>query len=273
MAAWRPQDVNDLAVARSCGKGLWSISGTLIALGNGRQLARISGIEEVILERPLYKEPPSQNAVTRLTSSTSEQSQALRTITHSVSLIVRSSLFYTKLCAPHERMREFRYRPTTPVRRVDPVLVPASRVLISRDDVGRMVLSRHRNGSEATITIEDAPERRDGKLITGWTFVGKRLTKQGSVAGVAVVERYDYQVGKRGGNWRWTRVGKCPAWYGQGQCAMFLNGRKLREWEPMDKNVKKWMTDEGRRKGLHVREVEKPTEAQEAPRRRFLGIF
>lgn len=273
MPEWRPQDVSDLAVARSSGSGLWFVSGTLVALGNGRQLARISGVEEVILERHLSKTPPSQTSITRLTSSTPELRRALGAVTHSASLIVRSSLFYTKFAAPSERLREFRYRPTTPVRKVDAILVPAARVVMSRDDMGRLVLSRKRGGREVTTMVQDAPERKDGKLETGWTFVGKRMTKQGAVAGVAVVERYDYQVGRKGGNWRWIRVGKCPAWYGQGQCAMFLNGRKLRRWEPLDKNVKKWMEEEGRRTGLGVDDVEEGNDAQEKPRRKFLGIF
>lgn len=274
MPEWRPQDVGDLAVARSSGNGLWFVSGTLVALGNGRQLARISGVEEVILERQLSETPASQTAVTRLTSSTSELRQALGTITHSASLIVRSSLFFTKFAAPSERLREFRYRPTTPVRKVDAILVPAARVVMSRDDMGRLVLSRKRGGREVTTMVEDAPQRKGGRLDTGWTFVGKRMTKQGTVAGVAVVERYDYQVGRKGGNWRWTRVGKCPAWYGQGQCAMFLNGRKLQRWETLNKNVSKWMKEEGKRTGLGVNDVEEGgDEEQEKPRRKFLGIF
>lgn len=286
MPGWRPEDVRDLVSARSGGGGVWACSGTLIALGNGRVLAHVDGIEEVILEKRFRQtsDAESTQSVMHLTSSTGGPRRAPNALTHAATLLVRSSLFYTGLSSPHKRMTEFRYRPTTPARRVDPVLSPASKVVVARDDSGGLVLTRKRAGQPDVATVVDAaPRRVRGRLAAAWTFVGRRAAqKKSGMTTPAVVERCDYTVDRGGGTWAWARVGRCPAWYGRGQCVTYLSARRLDGgWREVDERVKEWMRVEGREalnkgdleEGAGSESVAEVGKEERKPRRKFLGIF
>lgn len=287
MPGWRPDDVRDLVSARSGGGGVWECNGTLIALGNGRVLAQVEGIEEVLLEKRFQNtsEAESKQSVMHLTSSTGGPRRTPNALTHAATLLVRSSLFYTGLSPPHKRMTEFRYRPTTPARRVDPVLSPAARVVVARDDAEGLVLTRKRAGHPDVATVVDtAPRRVRGQLAAAWTYVGRRAAqKKGGLTTPAVVERCDYTVTKGGGTWAWTRVGRCPAWYGRGQCVTYLSARRLDGgWRDVDDRVKEWMRVEGRDSALSRDDIEEAVAAEvvaeagkeeQKPRRKILGLF
>ncbi|CDF37517.1 unnamed protein product [Chondrus crispus] len=284
MPGWRPEDVRDLVSARSGGGGVWECSGTLIALGNGRELAHVEGIEEVLLEKRFQNttDAESKQSVIHLTSSTGGRLRAPNALTHAATLLVRSSLFYTGLVAPHKKMNEFRYRPTTPARRVDAILSPPARVVVARDDAGGLVLTRKRAGHPDVATVIDtAPRRVRRQLAAAWTYVGRRAAQKNTgLTTPAVVERCDYTVTKEGGTWAWTRVGRCPAWYGRGQCVTYLSARRLDGgWRDVDDRVKEWMRVEGRTGPFCQDDVEAAAvtnlveSAEKKTRRKFLGLF
>lgn len=281
MPGWRPHDVRDLVDARSGGGGVWECSGTLIALGNGRVLAHVEGVEEVLLEKRFQNttDAESQQSVMHLTASTGGPRRSPNPLTHAATLLVRSSLFYTSLSHPLKRMTEFRYRPTTPARRVDPVLSPAARVVVARDDAGGLVLTRKRHGHPDVATVVDtAPRRVRGQLAAGWTYVGRRAAQKNTgLTTPAVVERCDYTVAKDGGTWAWARVGRCPAWYGRGQCVTYLSARRLDGgWKDVEDRVKQWMKLEGRERPLNLEDIEEDVGSDKAegkPRRKLFGLF
>lgn len=280
MEAWTPRDINDLLDARSAQGGTWALSGTLVALGTGRILANLRGLEEVVLETPLRPVKSPQNAPVPLTGAR-EQKQ----LTHSARIIVRKTLFYTQPTRPNQKMDVYRYRPTTVPHAVHPILSPATRVLVSRDEEGKMILTREGLSTVST-AVRTAPSRLRGVLSASWLYVGRgNAASPGTPKRPGVVEHYDYVSGSFGGVLHWVRVGRCPAWYGGGQCATYLTGRRLEKgWRGIDTALKSWMKSVGRQEQVSVKEVneaeerEKKAHEEEQQRiarrkRRFLGLF
>lgn len=217
-------------------------------------------------------------------------------VTHTARMLVRDSLFFTT-----ERgglMREFRLRPTIAPRRVSHVLPGPSGVRVERRADGSVRLSRRdgrwpsgagatdaagvaaddeaaadgENGSAGAqggrpvvhTLLQEAPRRVDvgmrSMLSGAWGFVGRRV-KSGAVSLPGVVEHCDFVLGRHHGVWNWSRVGRCPSWYGRGQCVMYLSARKVSGWSGLDEGVRAFMGETGRAR-LRASDMEGEGEAE-----------
>lgn len=277
--SWSVGDVRQLVEGRGGGSGLWQLEGRLIALGTGRQLARLVGVEEVLVSQPVRKLSQSESiqvkqlARTDLDSPNEIHSTQVTVphVTHDAVMLVRHSLFYTQNDSD-SLMQTFRFRPTSPARTVVPVLPPASRVRIARTEDGGASLTRSivvtdkgkkqntANGGEkssddeviATAELNVSRDRTIGfgfrrMLCASWGFIGRRVRiASGAPALPGVVEHCDYVLGRRDGVWHWSRVGRCPAWYGRGQCVTYLDARKVPAWHRLDENLRALLTGAGR---------------------------
>lgn len=154
-------------------------------------------------------------------------------------------------------MRSFRLRVGSPGRQVTHVLPEASGLVVGRAKTdGALVLARHARPDGPFTVVRDAPRRVGSGLhsfITGaWAFIGRRVAAApgggagSKVAVPAVVERCDYAFGREHGIWNWSRVARCPTWYGRGQCVTYLSARKVRSWDEVDATVRAWMHEMGR---------------------------
>lgn len=277
---WSVANMRQLVEGRGGGSGLWQLEGRLVALGTGRQLARLSGVEEVVITQPVRKLPQSKSVeVKRLANSDSihpndvgNMQVTIPPITHDAVMLIRHSLFY-KQNNSDSVMRTFRFRPTSPARPVSPILPSASSVRVALDDDGSAKLTR-------TFIIDDPlkskrarrkgeQEDTEGKLVasaklsvgTGgslgvglrrmlcasWSFIGRRVrAASGAPALPGVVEQCDYVLGRRDGVWHWSRVGRCPPWYGRGQCVTYLDARKVPAWHMLDENLRALLRGAGR---------------------------
>lgn len=259
---WSARDVNDLVESRGRGGGLWHLQGSIVALATGRILANINGIEEVHISQPLRRQSrrrgkkadaanmPSKTLPITENATTTDVKMAPE-VTHAAELLVRDSLFYTTESGA--LMREFRLRPTTVARRVDAVLPGSTRVSIRRREDGSVVLRRE--GGEDVVAHAETVIRRGtrelgsglrGILCASWAFIGRRVSTGGATALPGVVERCDYVMGRRNGVWHWSRVGRCPSWYGRGQCVTYLEARKIPTWQLLDERVRGFLEDVGR---------------------------
>lgn len=250
MPGWTKRDVRDLIHARASGGGTWELTGSIVALGTGRTLANLHGIEEVIQTSRLQAIRPTSTQRLNLTQ-TDANAKPARLETHAATLRVRTTLFYTtETGAP---MRSFRLGPTRPKRVVRAgILGKVGTVRVGLEEGGGLVVTRGGEGREGRcVRVGEGPgRRRGGLLLAGWTFVGRRVGKEGA-GRPGVVERYDYAVDGKGGMWSWVRVGRCPVWYGRGDCVSFVKARRVDGgWRGVDERVRGWMRKEGRDKPL-----------------------
>lgn len=276
--------MNDLVQSRGGGSGLWRLEGNIVALATGRVLAGVLGVEEVKVARPMHRvEPKNVGKSKRLPLDGSTDSKDQAPITHAATLLVRNSLLYTQPDS-NSTMTEFRLRPTTPARRVDPVLPNASRVRVARRSDGTVEFARlsnakanegnannnsvnddvdddsdtngNANGVLATRTVMRGGPRHLGAgmrrlLVASWAYVGRRVSttpssRSGAPAFPAVVERCDYTVSRHTGVWYWSRVGRCPPWYGRGQCVTYLTANKVANWRDIDPTIRTLLAQTGR---------------------------
>lgn len=160
------------------------------------------------------------------------------------------------------------------------------------DEAGRLVVARVR-GKEGVgeaapgalrVVVEGGMERvARGWVSAGWSFVGRSAAQKGGTGGKTpmrpgVVEEYSWVGGSGGGAGSWVRIGRCPSWYGGGQCMMNLRSVRVSGGRKgLDEEMRRWMAEEGRGRPLAADDFGKALDAQKAgePRRRkkFLGIF
>ncbi|KAI0559884.1 hypothetical protein FGB62_132g024 [Gracilaria domingensis] len=277
MPGWRPRDVNEFLQSRCSGSSaVWQLEGQLIALNTGRVLARVVGVQETLLDQPFKKVTALAPKSLRLSSKDASK-HSHEPLTHSGALVVRDTIFYTD--SKGLKMTQFRFRPTSVARRVSPVLGRAGRVTIGRSTDESMVLSRSRDEAQLFTTVTTPPLRMNGLLKTGWSFIGRRVKGMNGVSNPGVVEKFELVAGRGAGSWNWSGVGRCPSWYGRGQCVMFLNAKRVRPRE-LDNRVRLWMKEVGRRNLRIVdadeaeREAKLEREAEEKKKRRKLfGVF
>lgn len=267
--------MSDLVQSRGGGSGLWRLEGSVIALATGRVLAGVSGVEEVRVTRRMHR--VREKATSRRLPLPSDEDGDGRDkkekapITHAATLLVRDSLLYTRPDSD-DKLAEFRLRPTTPARRVDPILPAATRLRIARrrdgsvefvrlmddtnkDDDGNADNAQGAGGGARTM-MRGGPRRlgagMNRLLVASWGYVGRRVhTGNGSKSGggvslPGVVERCDYTVARHDGVWHWSRIGRCPPWYGRGQCVTYLTARKVPAWRDVDPVVRTFLQQAGR---------------------------
>lgn len=276
---WSVDNVRQLVEGRGGGSGLWQLEGRLVALGTGRQLARLVGVEEVVITQPVRKLSQSEDMqVKRLANSDAtfpdgidHMQVAIPPTTHDAVMLIRHSLFY-KENESDSLMRTFRFRPTSPARLVSPILPSASSVRVALNNDGSAKLTR-------TFVIDNPPKNKQARqedqedvegtivasanlsvgnggslgvglrrmLCASWSFIGRRVRiASGAPALPGVVEQCDYVLGRRDGVWHWSRVGRCPPWYGRGQCVTYLDARKVPAWHMLDENVRTFLAGAGR---------------------------
>lgn len=276
MPGWQPRDVNDFVQARVCGsRAIWQLDGQLIALNTGRVLSHVVGVQETLLETPLRTNSESPPKRLPLPDGSTRQSHA--PLTHSAKIVVRDSIFYTD--KKGKRMTQFRFRPTSVARRVSPVLGRAGRVTIARTADESMVLSRSRDETRLFTMITNPPHRINGLLQTGWSYIGRRVKGLNGISNPGIVEQFDFVAGRRGGTWNWSGVGRCPSWYGRGQCVMYLNAKCVRP-QDLDDRLKTWMK-EANRSTLQIADADRAErdakrereEEEKKQKRKVLGLF
>lgn len=81
-----------------------------------------------------------------------------------------------------------------------------------------------------------------------WQFIGRRVRVSSNVSSPGVVEQCAYAAGAAGvgGVWHWSRVGRCPSWYGRGQCVTTVSAQKVRSWGDLDPAVARVLRNAGR---------------------------
>jgi hypothetical protein len=276
------RDLSDLVSARSGGGGVWEYSGELVALGSGRVLAGIRGIEEIVQESPVRRVAPgselNQRKVQPLAGS------PLRTtypaLTHASRLVTRKTLFYVDPLSG-EKMDVFRFRPTAPPRAVFPILTPAAMLQFALDARSQLVLLRGASGADPRLVVPGPPLRPFGAVLSAaWTYVGRSAAQTSAKTPnkPGVVEEYHLVAGKDGGAATWVRYGKCPSWYSGGHCMMSLRSVRVKDGrQGLDKRLQSWLASVDRRKPLCSRDaMREPSErSQPDPTRRakFLGIL
>lgn len=241
--SWTPSAVKRFVLGRSGDGGVWSLHGGLIALGNGRRLADIVGVEEYVISQEFAAH--SRDDV-RLSLAASDPEEPPADLTHSAELVSRTSLFYVEP-GSRRRMRSFRFRPTTRARTVDPVAPPPTSLSVSLDSVGALTLQR----GLARVRVPFSTNHPH--LQAAWAYVGRLASKKNAPSRPSVVETYDYSVNRGASSLAWSRVGKCPSWYGSGQCLTYLHGSRVRGgWRSLDVAVKGWLAEIGRKSPLTV---------------------
>lgn len=273
MPGWNPRDVQDLITGRTTSpSATWVLQGHITALSTGRQLAEIKGVEEVVLEKTFrkHKQPIQPPQPLPLTTGVKPPSHA--PLTHSATLVIRDTLFYL---ADGKRMTQFRFRPTSVARPVSPILARAGRVKVSRSEDGNMVLQTR----NISTTVEEPPERLKGLLRTSWSFVGRRVKAANGISNPGVLERCEFVLGNGLGVWNWSGVGRCPSWYGRGQCVTYLSAKRV-DWKDVSDDVRGWMRSVGReRLKIEDADASEKAEAEEreqeakAKRKKVFGIF
>lgn len=245
--AWSARDVCQLVQSRGGCGGLWKLEGKIIALATGRKLANLSGVEEVQIHKSLHRLPTNDSnsarmKTKRLSLSTSpsqeggEEEEVFQT-THEAALDIRTSLLYTDP-ETEKPMSEFRFRPTSVARSVFHILPETSRVNIRRYENGSLKMQ-----NDATKRVTEVSKKshssKGGMMNMTWEFIGRRVKSPGGLSTPGVVEMCGYTTsGDKGSSaWQWTRVGRCPAWYGRGLCITYVSGEKVKHWNDIDENV------------------------------------
>jgi hypothetical protein len=323
MGGWTASDVCEFVDARAGGGGVWEYSGELVSMANGRVLAGISGVEEVVSARPLRAIPKPPAPDTDIATATRHSKPAAlpgaaprplpgsphrivdAALTHSARIITRKTIFYTD---PNTgaKLDTFRYRPTAPPRAVYPIVSPATALDVALDTEMRLVLTRAAPPkpvqapttvaaiaaaaaavASARLTVTAPPLRPiPGLLSANWTYVGVNVAARGDMSNKTpnrpgVIEEYSYTAGRKGGAACWVRVGKCPSWYGGGQCMMSVRSMRVKGGrEGLDNRLRQWLTSVGRSVPLTLEDATKAVAEQQQQaatsplhRRRLLGLF
>lgn len=304
MDPWTRRDVSDFIRARSADGGVWEYTGSLVALATGRVLAHVSGVEEVsahnrgsLRRLPRRKHGGGADARAALAGSPSRPKPA--SVTHAARIVTRKALFYT-VPESGARMNVFRFRPTAPPRPVFPIVTAAVAQDVMLDEMGQLVVVRARPEAEAgadavgtsetpRLTVKSPPLRLSGKkkkggmLSAAWTYVGRGTVQKGNPKDnktpnrPGVVEEYHWVGGRDGGAATWVRIGRCPSWYGGGQCMMNLRSVRVKGGRRgLDGKIKEWLRTVDRGRPLRLQDAEPIPEASREPkkrRKRILGIF
>jgi hypothetical protein len=311
MCGWTVKDVSDLVAARAGGGGVWEYSGELISTANGRVLARISDVEEVVIASPLRalpkpsvagpKNPAALDRAKPRALPGSPHRVSAAALTHAARIVTRKTIFYTDP-ATGARLDVFRYRPTAPPRAVYPIVAPAAALDVALDAESRLVLTRAARplsapppttpaaaaaaaavAAAARVTVTAPPLRpmRD-VLSAAWTYVGVNTAARADKSSKTpnrpgVIEEYSYAAGRAGGTGSWVRVGKCPSWYGGGQCVMSLRSVRVKGGRAgLDIRLRRWLAAVNRSIPLTIEDAAKdaPGLTASPPRRRkFLGLI
>ncbi len=207
-----------------------------MALGNGRVLADILGVDECVMSQD----------VTAVRGDRQLAGGAVKP-SHDAMLLSRCALFYVEP-GTRRRMRSFRYRPTTPARAVAPAVTQPSVLRVTLEN-GGMGLER----GPARVVV-NAAATGGGVLRAAWAYVARPLSGGGRPNRPGAVETFDYSVSRDGCTMAWSRVSKCPSWYGGGQCLTYLNGTRVKGgWERLDQVIKLWLREVGRDKPLEAK--------------------
>lgn len=293
MKGWRARDLSDYLSAKTQDGGVWELSGELVAMGTGRTLAKVQGVEEVVCAKNVHRHSAKydQETSTSLALPGSPKTPPKVPILHSAQIVSRKTLFYVDPLSG-EQMAVFRYRPTAPPRPVSPILVPPVKVVLGVTADSQLLVARASPGSEKETraslkqailrSVVTMPPLRpfQGILSIRWTFIGRGVahsTSSKTPNRPGVVEEYHYVLGKQGGAGSWVRVGRCPSWYGSGQCMMNIRSVRVKGGlNGLDKNVKTWMKEINRFKTLRAEDADSAVvHADNLPSRRsrLFGIF
>lgn len=289
--SWHTRDVSDLLALRTGDGGIWELRGEIVALSNGRRLARLVGVEEVIPAGRVQRIEAPDDSRTPLTGPVAAGGKKGGGMVVGGGIVSRRVVWYVG--ENGERMRDWRYRPTAPVRKVFPVIGPAVGVEVGLNDGGDLVVRRKLRGGVGgekavvgPVVVEKGGPMRSaglgkGWISAGWGYVGRQAVQKGSVGNKTpmrpgVVEQYSWAGGKEGGACSWVRVGTCPSWYGGGQCMMSLRGVRVKGGrQKLDGRVREWLSEVGRSKKLRLEDADKPAEPKLLTRKRkkFFGIL
>lgn len=233
---------------------MWALQGGVVALGTGRTIASLHGVQEVALGSALR--PVSGRGRAVALPSPGDAGKDAERETHAAELVSRAALFYTEP-GTRRRMRTFRYRPTTPKRGVSPVIAPAAPLRLSLLADGGLSLTRPDGAAAKTAVGPPMPGRKD--LRAAWVYVGRQRApkqKPGTSVRPAVIETYDYRVGKDANTVAYSRVGRCPSWYGPGQCVTHLTGTRIDGgWSGIEPAMRGWLAEIGRKMPLGAGDV------------------
>jgi hypothetical protein len=282
MGGWSTRDLSDLVSARSGGGGVWEYSGELVALGSGRVLACVRGIEEIVRETPVQRvgQGSELNEVKARPLQGSPQREVYPAITHASRIVTRKTLFYVDPISG-EKMDIFRFRPTAPPRPVFPIVTPAALLQLALDARSQLVLLRGSSVVDPRLVVQGPPLRPfSGVLSAAWTYVGRSAAQVSAKTPnkPGVVEEYHLVAGKDGGASTWVRYGKCPSWYSGGQCMMSLRSVRVKDGRRgLDQRLRSWLAAVDRQKPLRAQDAVKTNperpQAGLAPRAKFLGIL
>lgn len=230
---WSVSTLRNFIHGRTRDGGVWQLEGGLVALGNGRILADIIGVDECVLSEDVR---PIQTSVKQLAGGGMAQPS------HGATLLSRCALFYVEP-GTRRRMRTFRYRPTTPAREVAPAVTESSTLRVTLES-GALALER----GPARVVVPAAKPGYSGVLRAAWAYVARPLRGGGGTPRrPGAVETFDYSLSRGGGTLAWSRVSRCPSWYGGGQCLTYLNGTRVKGgWERLDEVLKLWLREVGR---------------------------
>lgn len=267
MGGWRPRDLKDYVAARTVDGGIWELSGELIAMGTGRVLAKVRGVEEVVCASNVRRVAGVNDQNSSFNLPGSPSAPAAPRLTHSAQIVSRKTLFYVDPSSG-ERMTVFRYRPTAPPRPVFPILSPPARIDVAIDVDSRLVISRpvpsadkqkHSPPLRASLrsVIGEPPLRPfRGMLSMCWTFIGRgaaHATSAKTPNKPGVIEEYHYMLGQHGGVGSWVRLGRCPSWYSGGQCMMKLRSVRIKGGaKGLNENLQSWLAKFDRSKALRA---------------------
>lgn len=226
---WTTPLVRRLVKARL---GVWRFEGNLIALGTGRVLADIVGVDEAVLVSDESKSKSKSGAGA------------------GVRMLTRAAFFYMEP-GTERRMRTFRFRPTTPPRSVTPAVTRPSKLLVVHGDDGTLSLSRGR----AQVPVP-APAA-GGPLRAAFAYVARPMKKSKQApARPGAVESFDWLMEKRPAM-SWTRVSRCPSWYGGGMCLTRVAGTRVDGgWDKLEGRLRTWLGEVGRRRALEPSDAE-----------------
>lgn len=259
-----------------------------MALGSGRVLAKMFGVEEIVVDVPLRDVEPDaeiNRAPPDLTPGSVPpkldpfQERAKRNrVTHAARILSRKTLFYADPTTG-KKMDVFRFRPTAPSRPVFPILGNATAVDIALDDHGQMLMIRPGVSSAPRVVVRDPPMRPLRDLVSAmWTHVARSHDPAHSKTPnkPGTVEKYHLVASKEGGEQSYLRYGKCPSWYSGGQCLLSLRSVRVSGGkEALSPALKKALADVKRDGELTKKNLVDPVRpaAPKQVRKRFLGIF
>jgi len=259
---WTPASLRRFMDGRAGGGGVWKLEGGIIALGTGRVLAGIYGVDEYLVKTKVSKVAGGSKKIANASKSDNPTTVVLSpekkdegegddgeySPTFAGELISRPTLFYTDSPTSRRRLRSFRYRPTVPARVVNASLTPVTSMRLSLDSSGGLTLTRR----EARTRLPGLALERNSVLRSAWSYVARPMKKsRNTPARPGAVECFDYHHSKDSNTMSWNRVSRCPSWYGGGQCLTYVTGKRVDGgWNKLDTAIKLWLGEVGRNKPL-----------------------